>query len=84
MFQLAYADGWDKYFNKFDKLAQERIRKKILQAGFLIGVRHLKHGLAYFILETGQYRVAYEEQGNIRIIHFAGAHKQYEEWLRQQ
>ncbi len=84
LFQLAYADGWDKHFAKFDKPAQDRIRKKITRLKTLENARHLKHGLPVFVVETGQYRICFGQEGSVRTVLFAGAHKHYEEWLRQQ
>lgn len=46
--------------------------------------RHLRHGLPFFVVESGQLRVCFEEDRRKRIIVFAGNHKQYEKWYRNQ
>ncbi|MGI6589945.1 MAG: hypothetical protein ACOX1V_04785 [Candidatus Iainarchaeum sp.] len=83
MFKLECADGWDIHFSKLDKSVQERIWKRILKLKVLSTSRHLKHGVPFFVLETGQYRICYEESSsNLRTIMFAGTHKQYEKWYK--
>ncbi|MCX6802488.1 MAG: hypothetical protein NT067_05265 [Candidatus Diapherotrites archaeon] len=84
MFELEFEEAWDKHFAKLDKTEQERIWKKIQQLKALEKARHLKHGLPFFVLETGQYRVCFSEENKTRTILFAGNHKQYEKWLKQQ
>ena len=46
--------------------------------------RHL-HGLPYFVLEAGQYRVTFVEDNSnmVRTIVFIGDHKEYEKWYSQ-
>jgi len=82
MFELVLGEGWDEYFLKLDSSQQERIWKRIQKLKDLLSTRHLKHGLPFFVLETGQYRICYEENLNIRKIRFAGTHKQYEKWYK--
>lgn len=79
-FSVDFHDDWDKHFKKLDRAQQERIWKKILKLGGEITARHLKHGLPYFVLEAGQYRIAFKEYGGVREVYFAGTHKQYVEW----
>jgi mRNA-degrading endonuclease RelE of RelBE toxin-antitoxin system len=80
MFEIIYADDWDKYFKKMNKELQIKIWKKIQQLKELEGIRHLKKGLPYFVVETNQYRITFKQENNKRIIYFAGNHKQYEKW----
>ena len=82
--QLAYADGWDKCFGKFDEPTRERIHKKIRQLQVLEHARHLKHGLPIFVVETGQYRVCFGQEDHVRTILFVGTHKQYVRWYKRQ
>lgn len=84
MFTLYYAEDWDRFFSKLDNSEKIIVRKKISQLETLQSQRHLKHGLPYFVSATGQYRVTYEESGNVRKVLFAGNHKQYEKWLQEQ
>ena len=85
MFELRYADGWDRHFSKFDNSVKQRIWKKIRQIKTLTNPRHLKHGEPFFVEEAGQYRICFEETGPAaRRIIFAGNHKQYEKWLKSQ
>ncbi|MFH1752348.1 MAG: hypothetical protein ABH821_05425 [archaeon] len=82
MFRLTFDKDWDKYFLKLDKQAQKRIWKKIQQLKTLQKIRHLGHGLPYFVVETGQYRICFKEKRQTRTIMFAGTHKQYEKWYK--
>ncbi len=85
MFRLEYHPDWGIYYSKLDKSGKEKIWKKIqqLKSREKKG-RHLKHGTPYFVEEMGQYRVCYEEEGDLRTIMFAGNHKQYEKWYQRQ
>lgn len=80
MYELDYADDWDKYFKKMNKDVQIKIWKKIEQLKEIDKIRHMKLGLPYFVVETNQYRISFKQQGNKRIIYFTGNHKQYEKW----
>jgi len=82
LFELVFAQGWDCYFYKMDKSVQKPIMKKIQQLKFLGKTRHLEHGLPFFVVEAGQYRICFEEWSNKRVIVFAGSHKQYEKWYK--
>lgn len=82
LFELTFADDWDKFYSKFDSSQKERIWKKIQKLKTLENQRHLKHGLPFFVVEEGQYRVCFEEKENVREIVFAGTHKQYEKWYK--
>jgi len=84
LFRVGFAEDWDKYFKKLSKQEKEKIWKKILQLKGFGKARHLKHGLPFFVVESGQYRICFEEQKNSRTIVFAGNHKQYEKWYRKQ
>jgi len=84
LFELHYADNWDVFYSKMDSAQKHRIWKKIQQLKTLERVRHLKRGLPYFVVETGQYRIAFKEEGKMRTIYFAGNHKQYEKWYKSQ
>ena len=84
MFKLVFAEGWDGDFEKLGSSEKERIWKKIQQLEFLPKARHLKHGLPFFVAESGQHRICFEEKGETRIIVFAGNHKQYEKWYKKQ
>ena len=58
--------------------------KKVMALSSLSKARHLKHGLPFFVVEAGQYRISFEQRKNMRIIVFAGTHKQYERWYKEQ
>jgi len=83
MYELKYAEGWDKYFIKFDKNTQEKIIKKIQKLKEQTSSRHLGLGAPYFVEECGQLRICFKEENNTRRIAFAGTHKQYEKWYKQ-
>ncbi|MCR4335871.1 MAG: hypothetical protein NUV57_05030 [archaeon] len=84
MFAIDYQQNWGKFFSKLDKNEQLIIWKKIQQLKTLKETRHLKYGLPYFVLDSGQYRICYEQIEKIRRVMFAGNHKQYEKWLKIQ
>lgn len=84
LFELSFAEEWDEYFKKLDKPEKQKIWAKIQQLKTLQSARHLRHGLPFFVVESGQYRICFEEKNNSRIIMFAGTHKQYEKWLKKQ
>jgi len=83
LFELHYAGDWDIFYCKMDKAEQLRIWKKIQQLKTLARTRRLKEGLPYFVVETGQCRICFREEGNKRTIHFVGNHKQYQKWYKQ-
>ena len=84
MFKLTYAEGWDRHFSKFDNSLKQKIWKKIQQIKILANPRHLKHGEPFFVEETGQFRICFEQMAaNTRQIVFAGNHKQYEKWYKR-
>ncbi|MBN2127101.1 MAG: hypothetical protein JW703_01775 [Candidatus Diapherotrites archaeon] len=84
MFEIKYEKEWDKYFSKLDNSEKQKIWKKIQELKTIEKTRHLKFGLPFFVIETGQYRICFREKENNREIAFAGNHKQYEKWLKEQ
>ncbi len=81
LFEIKFVENWDKFFLKLDKPVREKIWKKIQKLKTLKKARHLKHGLDFFVLEIGQYRICFKEKEKVRIVAFVGNHKQYENWL---
>lgn len=82
VFELLFADGWDKHYSKFDNSIKQKIWKKILQITVLANPRHLKYGEPFFVEKAGQYRICFEQVfPTARRIIFVGNHKQYEKWL---
>ena len=85
MYLLEFAPDWDRYLAKMDKSVQNQILNKIEKLMDLDkSARHLRHGIPVFVIESGQYRICYEEKGNSRRVVFAGSHKQYGKWCRKQ
>ena len=86
MYQLDFKPGWDAHFSKMDKETQERIWKKIQKQKDETTARHMRFGLEFYALEIGQYRVALkiDEAKKLKIVWFAGNHKQYEKWYKKQ
>lgn len=84
LFEILFAGGWDRHYSKLDFSEKEKIWKKIQQLKMLEKARHLKHGLPFFVLETGQHRICFEEKQKTRTIMFAGNHKQYQKWYKEQ
>lgn len=83
-YRVEFMQGWDVHFNEFDISIREQILKKIIKQQFETSARHLKHGVDFYVLEAGQYRVAMQikESEKIKEIHFVGNHKQYEKWYQ--
>ena len=82
MYSIDFIEEWDKYFSKLDKSEKAKLWKKIQQLKELCKVRHLKHNLPYYVVESGQYRIGFEQIKKNRRVMFAGNHKQYEKWIR--
>jgi mRNA-degrading endonuclease RelE of RelBE toxin-antitoxin system len=88
-YRLLFHKTWDGHFQKLDASVQRGIFKKILQLqqdDNPVPARHLRHGLPYFVMEVGQYRVCFkrdESEKEIKLF-FAGKHKDYEKWLMEQ
>ena len=80
LFELGFADGWDRHYSKMDSTEQKRIWKKIQQLKTIVKLRHLKQGVPIFVAESGQNRICFREKGKTREILFAGNHKQYQKW----
>jgi len=83
MFNVFLDFGAREQLGQMDRSIQLRINKKLNQLKTLQSARHLKHGLNYFVVETGQYRICYAEETNTRTIVFIGTHKQYEKWHKE-
>jgi len=82
-YSLEFAKGWEDTFGKLDRSMRERVWKKIQQPKMQMPARHLKQGLAFFVSEAGQYRIAYkaDEKRKVKTIYFVGDHEEYEKWL---
>jgi len=84
LYELNFAPDWDKYFSKMDKNEKEKILIKIEKMMTFEKARHLKFVSPYYVVESGQHRICCEQKGNTRTISFAGNHKQYEKWYKNQ
>ena len=80
LFELAFADGWDRHYSRMDSAEQKKAWKKILQLKELPKARHLRQGVPIFVAESGQNRICFREKGILREILFVGSHKQYQKW----
>jgi len=81
-FELKFVANWDVHFCKFDKPTKLRILKTIEKLKTKESSRHLKHGLPFFVEESGQYRIGFiqDDASYVREIYFVGDHKQYKKW----
>lgn len=69
--------------NALDRSVQMKLYKKIAQLENGLPARHLKHGLPYFVVELGSYRIAFVvEPDKTRKIFFVGDHKEYKNWYK--
>lgn len=67
---------------KLDGGTRERVLKRIVRMSSEPLGRHLRHGLDFFVIELGQYRVVYKAKNATKTIFFVGTHKEYEKWFR--
>ena len=83
-YEILFDPDWDKYFQKLDRSIQIRIAKTINKLGENVPARHLKQGLPFYVTEIGQYRICFkiDKEKKIKILYFAGDHKDYEKWYR--
>jgi mRNA-degrading endonuclease RelE of RelBE toxin-antitoxin system len=80
-YDIIFADSWDRYFSVLDNSVKGKILHKIEQMREKHPGRHLRFGADFFVEEMGQYRILYAVDGNLKIIYFAGAHKDYEKYI---
>lgn len=85
-YTISFAPNWDEYFSKMDKSTQATIWKKIEKQKNETKTRHLKHGIEFYVIESGQYRIVLKigEKEKTKKVYFAGNHKQYEKWYKKQ
>lgn len=85
-YELLFHKDWDKYFEKLDKSIQKKIGKKIIQLKEGSFSKHLKYGIGFFVVKSGQFRICFKvEEKNRKIkLFFAGKHKDYEKWIKEQ
>ena len=85
-YSLTFHEKWDRYFQDLDQSVQKRLFKRILRLQGKTPARHLRHGLPYFVLESGQYRICFtrdEKKKEVKLF-FAGTHTDYKRWIREQ
>ncbi|MDO8537571.1 MAG: hypothetical protein Q7S21_01680 [archaeon] len=85
-YSIVLVPGWDINFSKMDNSIQQIIWKKIQKQKEETQTRHLRFGVEFYVIESGQYRIAIKiiEEEKIKKIHFVGNHKQYEKWYKKQ
>jgi len=83
-YAISFEPGWDIHFIKMDNSIKQIIWKKIQKQKNETKTRHLKYGIEFYIVESGQYRIAIKinEKEKVKEIHFAGNHKQYADWYK--
>ena len=82
-YTLKFDEDWLEYYNRLDSSIQNRAKKLLRKLKEGLDGRHLKHGLDFFVLEFGQYRICYkkDEQQKTKKLYFVGDHKEYEKWI---
>ena len=80
MYEIGFDKDWFKYWKKIPQNLHFQLLNKMKELKEEKTFRHLKHGLPYFVLESGQYRVCFKEKDNLRTLYFVGDHKEYEKW----
>jgi mRNA-degrading endonuclease RelE of RelBE toxin-antitoxin system len=81
VWEITFDEDWEKYWEQLPREQHQRITKKLLELKEEKKFRHLKLGKPHFVIEIGQYRVCFTEDGNTRRLMFVGDHKEYEKWL---
>lgn len=81
-YQISFSTLAEVQFLKLDKSIKERISKRIQHMTIEPTGRHLHHGLGFFVIGLGQYRIVYKVKNTIKVIFFVGNHKEYEKWFR--
>jgi mRNA-degrading endonuclease RelE of RelBE toxin-antitoxin system len=85
-YEILFDPDWDEYFKKLDRSVQIKIAKIINKLEGDIPARHMKHGLPYYVIELGQYRICFkiDKENMIKILYFVGNHRDYEKWYQSQ
>ncbi|MEM3556174.1 MAG: hypothetical protein QXF56_05630 [Candidatus Micrarchaeia archaeon] len=65
---------------RMDASVRERLIKRIARMREEPPGRHMKHGLDFFVIDVGQYRIVYTCKGSCKTVYFVGTHKEYERW----
>jgi hypothetical protein len=80
-YRLEFMPGWDRHFKGFDSSQKNRILSKLEQMKQPLRARGL-HSSKFRVEEAGGYRIGFkeEEADRVKIIHFVGTHKQYQDW----
>ncbi len=78
---IIFADGWEHHFSALDNSVKRNILHKIEQMREKPPGRHLRFGTDFFVEEMGQCRILYVVDGNLKVIYFAGTHKDYERYI---
>jgi mRNA-degrading endonuclease RelE of RelBE toxin-antitoxin system len=81
IYDIIFADNWERYFSALDNSIKRKILHKIEQMKEKPPGRHLRFGADFFVEEMGQYRILYAVDGNLKVIYFAGTHKDYEKYI---
>ncbi len=85
MYELEYDQDWNEYFEKVPIEIKKRFlkRKEKYSTFPVLGFRHEKLGVRFFVDEIGQYRVCFvsDEASKKRIFYFIGDHKEYEKFV---
>jgi mRNA-degrading endonuclease RelE of RelBE toxin-antitoxin system len=79
-FNVAIKGKVSEQLKALDKSVYTLLVKRIARMRDEPPRRHLMHGADFFIIEVGQYRIAYTCEGNRKEIWFIGKHKNYDEW----
>ena len=83
---MSYSVGFHEDAKKrllaLDLSIREKLLKRIARMQEERTGRHLRHGVTFFVIEVGQYRIAYycDEKKKEKVIHFVGDHKEYRKW----
>ncbi|MFH1200563.1 MAG: hypothetical protein V1708_05850 [Candidatus Micrarchaeota archaeon] len=81
-YEVLLEDAPKAALGSLDKSVRERIIKRLLRMKDEPPGRHLKHGLPFFAIKIGQYRIAYTCRESVKKVYFAGDHNGYERWFR--
>lgn len=83
---MSYSVGFHEDAKKrllaLDFSVREKMLKRIARMQDEPTGRHLRRGVPFFVIEVGQYRIAYycDENKKEKEIYFVGDHKEYQKW----
>lgn len=81
-YRVIVEDAAKEALAKMDASVRSPILKRMKRMPREPPGRHLQYGLPFFIIDVGQYRIAYSCVNDLKRVYLIGDHKDYQRWLR--